>query len=94
MLLEDLYLLAARHSYAPDRGWSQGEEWQCMRHPSSSLVDSLRRVPIFWIRGWATRGRRADWERSWLLIYKHTERGQLCGSDLGAGRRSLSIGFA
>lgn len=60
MLPEGLYLLAARHSYAPDWGWSQGEEWQCMRHRSSSLVDSLRRVPIFWIRERATRGRRAD----------------------------------
>ena len=93
-LLEDLYLLAARESYASDWGWSQGEEWQCMRHRSSSLVDSLRRVPNFLIREWAMREQRGDLGRSWLRIYRHKGRGQLWIRGLGAGRMSLSIGFA
>ena len=94
MLLEDLYLLAARHLYVPDWDWSEGEEWQYMGHRSSSLEDNLRRVPIFWIREWATQGRRGDWGRSWLLIYRHTERGQLCGAGSGAEKKSLSNGLA
>ena len=64
MLLGDPDGLAARHSYVPVWDWIEDEEWQCMRHRSSSLEDSLRTVLIPWIRRWATRGRQEDWVQS------------------------------
>ena len=59
MLSGDLDLLVvAHHSCISDWSWREEGEWQCMRHWSSSLEDSLHRGRPFRVGQWAKWGRR------------------------------------